>query len=570
MKRAITDFKHHTLMAVVLIAAMLLLSACGVQEPSGTQGEVPSVTEEPSGPIVVDAMADYGAKGNGVNSDRACIQRAIDEVSQKGGGTVILTAGHTFLSGNLLMRSNVTLYIDDGACLLQNSDVNDYIEVRGYDYGAGFVEIGDPYTPYTEDIVLETTGFYANVWPSVPEYREVWHWNYPFVYADKGTVNIRITGGENAIIQMAEHGDSCTGYIHMNVFGFYGVNSVEVSNLTVNYAGNHFMDFLCCNNGVVSNIVGMTKRAVGISECRMNDGLHLDRCRNFLVDSCTFASGDDSLKIGNSYGDVRRDRWASSTDMQPMENIEISNCYCPGLCSGFAFMSLAGTAPELGEVQMRNIYIHDNHFAGVKVWGQNTVWLPDRSMWNGIDTPITNLRWENNDCYYAPEGYVQQIQGILWVQPMSDCNSDDPAMHSMSSVCNGDFSWGTAYWNTVTSNGSISTAQKYDDKSYGYIGDLHKGETKLYEGLYLETGSYKATFKVKNSSDAKVYLFVSDQQGNIIAQKEVNTTSWGLVAISFTLSEQGNFRIGIASDDGCGVGSWAMIDDFKLAKENPQ
>ncbi len=565
MNKEIVGLKKNMMIAMLLIVSLLLLSACNAGEESPAAGET-SVSEEITEKITVDVMADYGAKGNGVDSDRACIQKAIDDVSRKGGGTVVLTAGHTFLSGNLLMRSNVTLYIDDNACLLQNGDVNDYIEVRGYDYGDGFVEIGDPYIPYTADILLESTGFYADIWPTITEFREVWHWNYPFIYADKGTTNICITGGDNAKLEMAEHGESCTGSIHMNLFGFYGVDTVEVSNLTVNYSGSHMMDFLCCKNGKVSNITGMTKRAVGISECRMNDGLHLDRCQNFLVDSCTFASGDDSLKLGNSYGDVRRDRWASSTDMQPMENIEISNCYCPSLCSGFAFMSLAGTAPDLGEVQMRNIYIHDNHFAGAKVWGQNTVWIPDRSMWNGIDTPMTNVRWENNDCYYAPEGYVQQIQGILWVQPMSDCISDDPLMHSMTSVYNGDFSSGTAYWNTVTTNDSIAIAQSDEDQSYGYMGDLHKGETRFFEGLYLDAGSYVATFKVKNSSDAKVYLFVSDQQNNIIARKEVNMTSWGTVAMDFTLPNQDNYRIGIASDADCGVGSWAMIDDFTLVK----
>lgn len=540
-----------------MIFAFILLSGCA-SKPTDNE-EKPQQTN-----LVVDVMADYGAKGNGTDSDRAIIQKAIDDVSRQGGGKVVLTAGRTFLSGNLLMRSNVTLYIDDGACLLQNPDVNDYIEVRGYDYGNGFVEIGDPYIPYTKDILLENTGFYSKIWPTIQEFREVWHWNYPFIYADQGTENICVTGGKDSTMRMAEHGDSCEGFIHMNMFGFYRVNQFEVSNLTVYYSGSHFMDYICCNNGLIYNISGLTKRAIGISECRMNDGLHLDRCQNILVENCTFASGDDSLKLGNSYGDVRRDRWASSTDMQPMQNIEISNCYTPGLCSGFAFMSLGGTAPDLSQVQMRDIYIHDCHFAGVKVWGQNTVWNPDRSMWNGISIPITNLRWENNDCYYAPEGYVQQIQGILNVEPISDCISDDPTMHSMTSVYNGDFSIGLSYWNTVVTEGSIATVQNYSKSSYGYIGDLHKGVTKLYEGLYLEKGTYQATFKVKNSHDANVYLFASDQKDGILARKDINSTTWEKTELIVHVSEAGNYRIGIASDSGCGVGSWAMIDDFKL------
>ena len=550
----------------VLIPVLLLISAMVVSCTPYQEQELQLSENQQA--TVVDIVNDYGAFGDGIHSDRAVIQKAINDLSLAGGGTVVLTKNHSFLMGNLLLRSNVTIVLDENTVVMQNPDVNDYVEVRGYDYGNGFVEIGQPFVPYNDDVVLNDSGIYADVWPTIPEFKEAFHWNYPLFYADKGTNNIRIVGYENARIDMAPHGDTCKGNIHLNTFGFYRVTDFEISNVTVNFTGGHFMDIICCNNGIISNVNMNTKRSVGISECEMNDGLHIDRCQNILVENCVFASGDDSFKLGNSYGDVRRDRWASSTDVQPMLNIEISHCRCPSLCSGFSFMSLAGTYSDLEQVEMRDIYIHDCKFAGVKVWGQNTVWNPDRSMWNGISIPISNLRWINNDVNYSPDGYVNQLApyGIVWLEPISDCISDNEVMHSTDKPYNTDFSSGKSYWNFTTTANSISVVERYGNESYGYIGCLDQGITKLYQGLYLSSGRYKATFKVKNSVGANVCLFVADQTDNIIAKVSIDSRIWDYKTLEFDITDTSNYRIGIMSEDNCGNGSWAMIDNFSLVK----
>lgn len=65
----------------------------------------------------------YGAKGDGTTKDTAAIQKAIDACA--GGGTVKL-AGGTFVSGPIVLKSNITLDIETGATLLGSPDRADF------------------------------------------------------------------------------------------------------------------------------------------------------------------------------------------------------------------------------------------------------------------------------------------------------------------------------------------------------------------------------------------------------------------------------------------------------------
>jgi polygalacturonase len=67
----------------------------------------------------------YGAKGDGLSKDTAAIQAAIDACEEKGGGIVRFTPG-TYLSAPVVLKSNITLQLDEGATLLGSADHDDY------------------------------------------------------------------------------------------------------------------------------------------------------------------------------------------------------------------------------------------------------------------------------------------------------------------------------------------------------------------------------------------------------------------------------------------------------------
>lgn len=67
----------------------------------------------------------YGATGDGKTLDTAAINKSIDAANAAGGGTVYFSAG-TYLSGSIHLKSNITLYLDQGATIEATSDPEAY------------------------------------------------------------------------------------------------------------------------------------------------------------------------------------------------------------------------------------------------------------------------------------------------------------------------------------------------------------------------------------------------------------------------------------------------------------
>ncbi|HXS12948.1 MAG TPA: glycoside hydrolase family 28 protein [Acidobacteriaceae bacterium] len=84
-------------------------------------------------------VREYGARGDGTTKDTASIQKAIDAcAAEKAGGTVKLSGG-TFVSGPIVLKSNITLDVEKEATLLGSPDHADYpkkMEFRGPGYQA--------------------------------------------------------------------------------------------------------------------------------------------------------------------------------------------------------------------------------------------------------------------------------------------------------------------------------------------------------------------------------------------------------------------------------------------------
>lgn len=67
----------------------------------------------------------FGTQTDGLTDNTGTIQRAIDFISEKGGGTLTFTVGR-YLTGAVLLKSNVTIHLKEGAVLLAKPSVYAY------------------------------------------------------------------------------------------------------------------------------------------------------------------------------------------------------------------------------------------------------------------------------------------------------------------------------------------------------------------------------------------------------------------------------------------------------------
>jgi polygalacturonase len=77
-------------------------------------------------PNVVNIM-DYKVDNTGKTVETAKINQAISDVSAKpGGGVLFFPTGGIYMTGTLLMKSNVQLYVDAGALIKGTGKIADY------------------------------------------------------------------------------------------------------------------------------------------------------------------------------------------------------------------------------------------------------------------------------------------------------------------------------------------------------------------------------------------------------------------------------------------------------------
>ena len=445
----------------------------------------------------------FNAKGDGKSNDRAAIQAAIDSIYKNGGGTVTLDAGRTFLSSGIILRSGINLHFGDGAVLQQTPFASDFVKPSP---SGGYV----PYTP------LPGHNFDENI-----KWSHYWYKNYPFIFAPAGTVNFKITG--SGTVRMADV-ENTQNLIKLCPVGFYRCKDFEISDITItNYHSYAMMPFTS-ENGLIKNVkINNWSHGNGDGICLMN-------CRNIRITGCEMFTGDDSVYIFSSCRNPRKSEWWNSDTPQPSENIEIDhNNLKSNHCKAFGMILWGLNCEDHERVEVRNVYVHDNHIETLGNW----LWNPytDKAGF----PPVTDVRFENN--------VIDGIEENFFDTQISDMTG----FPSMRRMLNGSFEDGRCFWNMKKNHSENSAGvHREDGSSYGYINNLSLGDAAIFQGCYIEAGK-PCLFKAEvMSSGGKCRMFVRNSaSGETVASLDFSNTDWCEKLIEFTAPQSGNYRLGI-------------------------
>jgi polygalacturonase len=216
-------------------------------------------------------VTDFGAVNDGKSINTVSIQKAIDQCTKDGGGTVLLSGGGKFMTGTIYLKDNVTLHIDNGTTLLGSNRYSDY-----------------------------TTDTHKNMYKNEP------HMNRCFIFArDAKSIAIE---GNGTIDGNGNRADSIFVKERPMLMRFMNCSNIHLTDVNIINPAAWTSAWLYCDDITVTGIKIYS---------RVNwngDGLDFDGCTNVRVSNCSFDNSDDCICLQTSRAD------------KPCRDIVISNC----------------------------------------------------------------------------------------------------------------------------------------------------------------------------------------------------------------------------------------------------
>ncbi len=251
------------------------------------------------------SVAAHGAAGKGQALETQALQSAIDAASAAGGGTVYFPPGR-YLSGTLVLRSRVTLWLDAGATLLGSTVLSDYPEMI------------PALRSYTDNYTRRSLLYGENL------------------------ESVAIRGGGTIDGQ----GAAFKGPYLLRPYLVRVITSrgITVENITLRDSPMWVQHYLACENLLI--------RGIRVeSRCNHNnDGIDIDGCRNVRISDCDISSGDDAIVL-------------KSTSQHPCDNVAVTNCVLSTDCNGIKL----GTESNGGfrNIAISNCTLYDVNIAGL-------------------------------------------------------------------------------------------------------------------------------------------------------------------------------------------------------------
>lgn len=326
------------------------------------------VVEQPTFPDYEVNIVAYGAKNDGKFLNTEAINNAIKAVNAKGGGKVIIPEG-LWLTGPIVLLSNVNLYTERNALILFTDDFEAYpiintsfegletrrcqspisarnaenIAITGY---GTFDGAGDSWRPVKKDkLTASQWGKLVKSGGVTDSAGKIW---YPTAGALKGALackDFNVPEGINT----DEEWNEIRPWLRPVLLNIVKSKKVLLEGVTFKNSPSWCLHPLSCEHITVNNV-----KVFNPWYSQNGDALDLESCKNALIINSLFDAGDDAICIKSGKDADGRRRG------EPCQNVLVKNNIVLHGHGGF----VVGSEMSGG---VKNIYVTDCTFMGTYV-----------------------------------------------------------------------------------------------------------------------------------------------------------------------------------------------------------
>ncbi|HVG16968.1 MAG TPA: glycoside hydrolase family 28 protein, partial [Chitinophagaceae bacterium] len=309
----------------------------------------------------------FGGKPDGITLNTTNINSAIDACNKKGGGVVLIPAG-LWLTGPIVLKSNVNLHLQKNALLQFSSDFNQYKLVEGNWEGLPQMRNQSPISATgAENIAITGYGIIdgaGEAWRMVKkdklteaqwkkllssggllsDDKKTWYPTGKFVKGN-GIKNAGVISPEKT----PEYYDSIKDFLRPNLLVLTRCKRILLEGVTFQNSPAWCLHPLMSEHITVRNLTVLNPWYA-----QNGDGLDLESCKNVLIENSRFDVGDDGICIKSGRDEAGRQR------AMPTENVLVKNCVVYHAHGGFVIGSeMSGGA--------KNIIVEDCTFIGTDI-----------------------------------------------------------------------------------------------------------------------------------------------------------------------------------------------------------
>jgi polygalacturonase len=310
------------------------------------------------------SIINFGAKADGITLNTKYINAAIEASNKKGGGVVVIPAG-LWLTGPLVLKSNVNLFLQRGALLQFTNDLSEYTLIETNWEGVPAVRNQSPISAVNaSNIAITGAGIIdgnGDAWRAVKkdklsesqwkkllsrggvlsEDKKMWYPTESSFNGSKVTKAGVITDGKG----INDYND-IKDFLRPNLLVLTKCDKILLEGVTFQNSPAWCLHPLMSSN--------LTVRSISVKNpwyAQNGDGIDVESCKNVLIENSVFDVGDDGLCMKSGRDEEGRKR------AMPTQDVIIQNCTVYNAHGGFVI----GSEMSGG---VKNIYVNNCTFVG--------------------------------------------------------------------------------------------------------------------------------------------------------------------------------------------------------------